>query len=205
MANKLIIDGATVLGSTDSASSIICKDNEGNNSNIQTELDKINDKVEENLTEIHNKIPFELAIDANGNYGYKKVGADTVTPFNNINNATLLYEYTGRSGSGVNADYKACGYSLTESDYKQYSYFIYSMVTIGCNCISYSGISTMSMPSGAIKLYDQSGQIAGGSVSGSNGQMDYRNILYLIPRQSKAVKISASGRGGLIVKLWGLK
>ena len=29
-------------------------------------------------------LPFELGIDANGNYGYKKVGADTVTPFKSV-------------------------------------------------------------------------------------------------------------------------
>ena len=29
-------------------------------------------------------MPFELGIDANGNYGYKKVGADTVTPFKSV-------------------------------------------------------------------------------------------------------------------------
>ena len=29
-------------------------------------------------------LPFELGIDSNGNYGYKKVGADTVTPFKSV-------------------------------------------------------------------------------------------------------------------------
>ena len=152
----------------------------------------------------HVTVPFSFGVDANGNYGYIKDGADSVTPFNNLSKVDLLYEYTGRSGTGVNASYKACGYTLTDAQCKKYSYYIYSMVTQGCNCISYSGISTVSMPSGSIKLYDQSGNLAGGAVSGSNGQMDYRNILYLTPRQNSPVTFTASGRGGLVVKLFGI-
>ena len=37
------------------------------------------------------RLPFSLAIDENGNYGYKKVGADTVIPFSN-NDPKRLYE-----------------------------------------------------------------------------------------------------------------
>ena len=84
MANKLIIDGEVVLGSVDSASSIICKDTNNNNSNVQNELDKINnniDNINNNITTLNNKIPFSFGVDANGNYGYIKDGADTVTPF----------------------------------------------------------------------------------------------------------------------------
>lgn len=36
------------------------------------------------------KVPFSFGIDANGNYGYVKAGADTVTPFLNIVNASNL-------------------------------------------------------------------------------------------------------------------
>ena len=33
------------------------------------------------LVKILNRIPFGFGIDENGNYGYYKEGADTVTPF----------------------------------------------------------------------------------------------------------------------------
>ena len=78
MANKMVINGQVVIGSIDIASSIKCKDNNGNESNVQNELDNLNEKVEdvitnvgdniqENLTEINNKIPFSFGVDANGN------------------------------------------------------------------------------------------------------------------------------------------
>ena len=35
--------------------------------------------------EINNKIPFKFGIDENGNYGYIKDGADSVTPFKKLN------------------------------------------------------------------------------------------------------------------------
>ena len=35
----------------------------------------------DNITSLNNKVPFSFGIDANGNYGYIKDGADTVTPF----------------------------------------------------------------------------------------------------------------------------
>ena len=52
MANKLIIDGEVCFGSTSSASSVICKDNNGNNSTVQSELDKIDDKIVNELEQL---------------------------------------------------------------------------------------------------------------------------------------------------------
>lgn len=43
-------------------------------------LDKIRG-IEDKIDEQNEKIPFPLAIDENGNYGYIKEGADSVTPF----------------------------------------------------------------------------------------------------------------------------
>ena len=76
MANKVIIDGNVCFGSVDSASSITCKDKDDNKSTVQAELDSlyddiddiitnVGDNIQENLTEINNKIPFsfeELAL-----------------------------------------------------------------------------------------------------------------------------------------------
>lgn len=45
MAIKYIIDGDVVGGSTDTATSIHCKDAEGNESNVQAELDKQNKNI----------------------------------------------------------------------------------------------------------------------------------------------------------------
>ena len=45
-----------------------------------------------NYSDIH--IPFSFGIDSNGNYGYKKIGADTVIPFSN-SNSKLLMDETG--------------------------------------------------------------------------------------------------------------
>ena len=52
MANKLIIDGETVFGSTSSASSILCTNTDGSQSNVQTELDNIQNDVNNNKTDI---------------------------------------------------------------------------------------------------------------------------------------------------------
>ena len=50
MANKIIIDGEVCFGSTDfsSASSLLCEDNKGNESNVQAELDNLNEVAESN-------------------------------------------------------------------------------------------------------------------------------------------------------------
>lgn len=40
------------------------------------------DDVESNVVALNVKVPFAFGVDENGNYGYYKEGADTVTPFN---------------------------------------------------------------------------------------------------------------------------
>ena len=47
---------------------------DGNNSGLGATVQQAIDKV-------GSKLPFEFGIDVNGNYGYKKVGADSVIPF----------------------------------------------------------------------------------------------------------------------------
>ena len=56
MANKLIIDGETVMGSVSSAESVICKNSEGNSSNVQTELDKINTDTQTAIANINEEV-----------------------------------------------------------------------------------------------------------------------------------------------------
>ena len=54
MANKLIIDGEVCLGSTDltSASSLICKDKNGDDSNVQNEIDELRLDVAESNSNV---------------------------------------------------------------------------------------------------------------------------------------------------------
>ncbi len=47
-------------------------------------------------------IPFKFGIDSNGNYGYIKVGADTVTPFKDTDNITILNSSCLISGGTFN-------------------------------------------------------------------------------------------------------
>lgn len=79
--SDLYIKGRKVLSSITNALSVVCNNKNGNKSNVQTELDELNstmDKINSNLP------PFQLGIDENGNYGYIKEGADSVTPFNQM-------------------------------------------------------------------------------------------------------------------------
>lgn len=50
---------------------------EGSEGSLSDRVDALEDKT----SEIDSNLPFKLGIDQNGNYGYYKAGADTVTPF----------------------------------------------------------------------------------------------------------------------------
>ena len=57
------------------------------NGKLNTQVMTLSDNIDENsnkITTLNNKVPFSFGIDANGNYGYYKDGADTVIPFNDI-------------------------------------------------------------------------------------------------------------------------
>ena len=64
-----------------------------------------------NVQEKFDTIPFEFGIDENGNYGYKKVGADTDIPFKTVGTRNVITEngtYTAKS------DIDKDGYSSVE-------------------------------------------------------------------------------------------
>ena len=82
---KYIIDGEVVSGSTDTASSIKCKDANGNNSNVQAVLDEQN----KNLTASDNT-KFRFATDGEGNYGYLKAD-DSFVPFKSGDSIGTFY------------------------------------------------------------------------------------------------------------------
>lgn len=53
-------------------------------SEVENKVDSVSNEVDSlsnDIDQIKEDIPFKLGIDANGNYGYYKAGADTVTPF----------------------------------------------------------------------------------------------------------------------------
>ena len=83
-------------------------------------------------TSVNASLPFKLGIDASGNYGYYKVGADSVTPFKNFPDISkaqnVAYACTAPSGSGLNAGYFN-GTKITTTD-------SFNATTISC---SYSG------------------------------------------------------------------
>lgn len=49
--------------------------------NLQTKMDGVVEELQSNTDELNEKLPFKLGYDEDGNYGYYKVGADTLTPF----------------------------------------------------------------------------------------------------------------------------
>ena len=71
---KTYINGELVSSSTNYAAAIEYTKKDGSKTTVQDGIDNLRD-------EINNKIPFSFGIDTNGNYGYIKDGADTVTPF----------------------------------------------------------------------------------------------------------------------------
>lgn len=159
----------------------------------------------ENFTSLENKIPFTFGIDKNGNYGYIKAGADSVTPFNrDISEFDILLHKVVNTGSdAVNSSYVTYSYSLTSSDIAKYQFYLFEASFIGVNNISYGQISSATVPSNAINILDGEFIGQGSSVSGSNGSMDTAKKIFLIPKQNTTSKISVKGRGFAIINLVG--
>lgn len=72
--SKTYINGELVNSSTNYAAAIEYTEKDGSKTTVQDGIDNVR-------KEINNKVPFSFGVDANGNYGYIKDGADTVTPF----------------------------------------------------------------------------------------------------------------------------
>ena len=68
------------------------------------------------------KIPFEFGIDENGNYGYIKAGADTVTPFKSgtINNQIVISGYPDWNNMGSNSPSGSIVYAPDREEYPGY-------------------------------------------------------------------------------------
>ena len=65
--------------------------------NEVSELEATN--VQEVINELSKSLPFKLGIDKDGNYGYIKDGADTVTPFKTDTSIQVVASATGKTGS----------------------------------------------------------------------------------------------------------
>ena len=77
--------------------------------NLDTKVTILNDVTEEQIDDINNKVPFSFGVDSDGNYGYKKAGADTVTPFKTVGtrSSSIIANGTYTAISDINKD----GYS----------------------------------------------------------------------------------------------
>ena len=73
-SDGISVDNAEKLGGKDASYYASAED-------VNNSISEINTTIN---TEITNKIPFGFGIDSNGNYGYIKAGADTVTPFKRV-------------------------------------------------------------------------------------------------------------------------
>ena len=106
------------------------------------------------------KLPFALGIDADGNYGYYKVGADTVTPFKTGDKIINSRFPNGKSLVGLDS------FVLTSNGktYKQGS-----TITISENTTT---IGDNKVPNGSIRIYNKGGK----GVSGMAFTPDYIDL-----------------------------
>ena len=104
--SKTYINGELVNSSTNYAAAIEYTKKDGSKTTVQDGIDNLRD-------DLNNKTPFSFGVDANGNYGYIKDGADTVTPFF-LGQAQYLATFSNVTTSGNMAKNS---YTFTD-DYK---------------------------------------------------------------------------------------
>lgn len=141
-------NGQTKHGAIDG----ITSDINGTSDNIAASIKVVND--------IDNKVPFKFGIDADGNYGYYKAGADTVTPFKTGDKIINSRFPNGKSLVGLDS------FVLTSNGrtYKQGSTVTVTELntTIGDNKV----------PNGSIRIYNKGGS----GVSGMAFTPDYIDL-----------------------------
>ena len=88
---KIVKNGVTYSGSSDNANNVKYNNNASNldATNVQEAIDKLDESVD---TLNSNLGGMKFGIDSNGNYGYIKAGADSVTPFSS--NKRYSYSWT---------------------------------------------------------------------------------------------------------------
>lgn len=130
-------NGQTKHGAIDG----ITSDVNGTSDNIAASIKVVNG--------IDNKVPFKFGVDADGNYGYYKAGADTVTPFKTGDKIINSRFPNGKSLVGLDS------FVLTSNGrtYKQGS-----TITISENTTK---IGDNKVPNGSIRLKNTSGGVSG--------------------------------------------
>jgi len=95
---------------------------------------KMNLKATYNSTEI----PFKFGIDASGNYGYIKAGADSVTPFKtDPTSITRLWYSNAYTTGGAAGNTATQTYTITAADVSTYKYIMATHAHMGASDISY--------------------------------------------------------------------
>lgn len=110
--SKVYMNGSLISGSTNYASTINCLDKDGSQSTVQAEIDGLHDNLG----------GLRFGIDENGNVGYIKEGADSVTPFKK---ESMIVGAARRDGSPYPQGEL---YTFTE-DYEEINCIVYSYRT----------------------------------------------------------------------------
>ena len=148
------------------------------------------------------KLPFALGIDADGNYGYYKAGADTVTPFKTGDKIINSRFPNGKSLVGLDS------FVLT-SNGKTYEQG--SNITISENTTK---IGDNKVPNGSIRIYNKSGGASGMAFTpdyidltdinfiftssvyaGSSSHTGFRMYLTIVDENGNGIELASTGFG----------
>ena len=139
---------------------------------VAEEIDTINDSLE--VTDSGTTANIRFGVDANGNYGYKKVGADTVTPFKTKHTETYSvtsngtkdmgedhkYRYVNANVAGVTTINCGSGNTLNETTFNIASITTaYRSLALGSNLfvhITSSGVADFRIDGGGSPSYNAS-------------------------------------------------
>lgn len=133
--------------------------------------------IEDKVDEQDEKTPFSFAIDENGNYGYIKEGADSVTPFKYIKTGT----HTGNKGTSytINIDEPFNFFAL-------YDYGVggskYPAVLFHYNTNTICGVQTTAgaTDTGSLTVYHNSVTFTLGGYNSSSGSVTSTYIYGLL-------------------------
>lgn len=142
----------------------------------KTEIEAVQSQIE-TTDSTGETVKFQFGIDADGNYGYKKAGADTVTPFKSGGTLTIPL-LQGHCGSEVYT------YSALTIDVTNYTHLNIEQVKTG-------GASSGSAPNTGITISVDSTKIlalAGANITENNVSKDISGSLLTISMTTKDVE-----------------
>ena len=136
------------------------------NTNFMTLSDNI-DTNSNNINKLNNKVPFSFGVDANGNYGYKKAGADTVIPFNNIKTGEMWLRCCKRITTSHNYTGGMTGvFHIDNLDFSDIDSFVFSY-SIGTSTKN-ANVFRISNSNGYLVNVDPAGTISNQTVNVNN-------------------------------------